>query len=194
MAAAPRVLTIPAGTPFLPALAAAILEGDLPVAGGSAPNRLELPRLTLLLPTRRACKAMLEAFLDVGGRNGTRALLLPRIRPIGGIDEDESFLRGLGDEGAGSAGALQVPPAIDPIERHLALTSLVMGWNAARLAHTASMDDAGLVRRDVEGDGVAHDGGLDVDVREATQVQRGHAEERARQGPQASSREPSGGA
>ena len=141
MAAAPRVLTVPAGTPFLPALARAILSGNLPVPGGAAPAPLDLPRMTLLLPTRRACKAMLVAFLDA---NGNRAMLLPRIRSIGGADEDENLLHGLADEGAGSADALDVPPAIDPVERHLALTSLVMRWNAAQLAGIAGTDDAGL--------------------------------------------------
>jgi len=143
MASAPSVLTIPAGVPFLPCLARAILAGDLPNAGGPAPSPLDLPRMTLLLPTRRACKAMLEAFLEAGGN---RAMLLPRIRPIGGVDEDESLLRGLADNAPGSAEALDVPAAIDPVERHLALTSLVMRWNEARFARTATADDRDLVR------------------------------------------------
>ena len=85
---------------------------------------------------------MLDAFLEA---SGGRAMLLPRIRPIGGADDDESLLAGLGDEfAAGSPEALEVPPAIEPIERQLALTGLVMAWNVARAGHTARTIDADL--------------------------------------------------
>ena len=143
MAAPARVLTVPAGTPFLPCLAEAILAGRLPGTRDRPPKPLELPRMTLLLPTRRACKAMQEAFLTA---SGGRALLLPRIRPIGGADEDESLILGLGDDITTSADALEVPPAIDAVERHLALTSLVMRWHQARRLATASSDATGLTR------------------------------------------------
>ena len=135
-AAPARVLSIPAGTPFLPCLARAILGGDLPIEGGKAPSALDLPRITLLLPTRRACKAMQDAFLDA---SGGRALLLPRIRPIGGGDEDASLISGIADAFSSTASALDVPPAIDAVERHLMLTSLVMGWHEAR--HAAALAD-----------------------------------------------------
>ncbi|MBC7832304.1 MAG: hypothetical protein H7Y62_09830, partial [Hyphomicrobium sp.] len=74
-----RVFTVPAGRPFLQAVAAAILNGDLPATGGRAPNPLELPEITLLLPTRRATRAMQDAFLTA---SGGRAMTLPQIRPI----------------------------------------------------------------------------------------------------------------
>ena len=53
----PRVLTVPFGRPFLTVLAEAILAGNLPDAGGRTPGPLDLPDLTILLPTRRAARA-----------------------------------------------------------------------------------------------------------------------------------------
>ena len=81
----PRVCTIPASEPFLDTLARAVLDGALPVAGGAPPDRLELSRWTILLPTRRAARALGEAFLRV---SGDKALLLPRIRPLGDVEEE----------------------------------------------------------------------------------------------------------
>src|SRR3546814_4035438 len=85
--AAPAVFSIAPGRPFLDLLAAGILErwGDTPET---------LSRVTVLLPTRRACRALTEAFLRQ--RDG-RALLLPEIRPLGDVDEDELDLRGIGE-------------------------------------------------------------------------------------------------
>lgn len=88
MATDPAVFTIPPGRPFLDLLAAGVLQ-----RWGKEPA--ELSRVTILLPTRRACRALAEAFLRLS--DGT-ALLLPRIRPLGDIDEDELGLRGIGGD------------------------------------------------------------------------------------------------
>ena len=88
---------------------------------------------------------MQDAFLDA---SGGRALLLPRIRPIGSADDDERLIGGFSEEFA-SADALEVPPAIDAIERHLTLTSLVMAWHAARHANMAAATDTGLLRTEM---------------------------------------------
>src|SRR5215472_8368518 len=90
---ASRVFTIPAGVAFLDALA----EGILARAGGDA---LALSRATVLLPTRRACRALREAFLR---RTQGRPTLLPRLRPIGDVDDDELAI-------AGDDGGLDLPP------------------------------------------------------------------------------------
>src|SRR5919109_550474 len=74
-----QIFTVPPGQPFLTALAQAILRGDLPKPGGNAPDPLDLPQYTILLPTRRAARALQEAFLKAGGG---KAMLLPRITPI----------------------------------------------------------------------------------------------------------------
>ncbi len=122
----PRVFTVPAGIPFLEAVAAAILKGNLPETGGVAPNPLELPDVTLLLPTRRATRAMQEAFLVA---SGGRAMTLPQIRPISAGDEDLTLLAGLASPGTLGTDALDLPPAVSEIERRLVLTMLVQRWS-----------------------------------------------------------------
>ena len=105
-----RVFTIPPGVPFLSALAAGIRRqiGDDP---------LVLARATVLLPNRRAVRALGEAFLAAGDG---KALLLPRLAAVGDVDEDELVL-------TGSAASLdaELPPAIDPLARSLLLARLV---------------------------------------------------------------------
>jgi ATP-dependent helicase/nuclease subunit B len=129
---APRpgaVATIPIDRPFLPTLAHALLKGDLPHHGARPREGLALTDVTLLLPTRRATRAAQEAFLAVSGQ---RALLLPRIAAIGEPDEDLSLLADLaGASGLAGATALELPPAIDPLARRLALMRLVLAWGAA---------------------------------------------------------------
>ena len=121
-----RVFTVPAGRPFLQAVAAAILNGDLPATGGRAPNPLELPDITLLLPTRRATRAMQDAFLTA---SGGRAMTLPQIRPISAGDEELTLLSGLASPGTLGTDALDLPPAVSEIERRLVLTMLVQRWS-----------------------------------------------------------------
>mgnify|MGYP003694215761 CR=1 FL=1 len=66
-----RIYTVPPGRPFLTALAEALLAGNLPVAGRARPGPMQLADTTLLLPTRRATRALQEAFLAAAG--GARA-------------------------------------------------------------------------------------------------------------------------
>ena len=103
-----NVFTLPLGVPFLEALARAILNGDLPVAGGRAPDILSLPKITLLLPTRRAARVAREAFLAVAK---TRALIMPRIQPISEGEGDLSLITSIAELGPSGAEALEQPPA-----------------------------------------------------------------------------------
>ena len=107
--ARPCVFTIPAGVPFLDALARGILAEE---KGGEA------ARATVLLPNRRACRALGEAMLRASPR---RALLLPAILPIGDLGLDEEFEA---DDIAAPA-ALDLPPAIPPLRRQLLLAELI---------------------------------------------------------------------
>ncbi|KAB2915309.1 MAG: double-strand break repair protein AddB [Hyphomicrobiaceae bacterium] len=126
--AARRVYTVPQGTPFLTALAHALLAGDLPVPGGPRPDPLELADVTLMLPTRRATRALQDAFLKAA--NGS-AMLLPRIRPIGEGADELGIIAGLADADARDGGAASIRPAITEIERQLVLTKLVLQWSRA---------------------------------------------------------------
>jgi len=103
-----QVFTIPPHVPFLPALAEGLL------ARGDA-----LATTTVLVPTRRAARTLVEALLE---QSKTDALLLPDIRPLGDVDE-ELGLAG-GDAGAGDA-PLTLPPAIEPMHRTLVLAKLI---------------------------------------------------------------------
>src|SRR6201996_9773733 len=95
---APRVFTIPAGVAFAGALARGLLKraGEDPLA---------LAATTILLPTRRAIRALSDAFLRVAGG---KALLLPRLLALADLDGDQDLL-----------GASELPPAVDPLQRHL---------------------------------------------------------------------------
>lgn len=154
-AARPCVHSIAPGRPFLDALAAGILSrhGTDPVA---------LSRVTVLLPTRRACRALGNAFLR---QSEGVALLLPRIRPLGDADEDELDLHGVPGEPA-----LPLPP----LARTLLLARLVAASplsagdpaNACRLAEalgdlldSAITEDVDLARLDdlvAQGDPADH--------------------------------------
>src|ERR1700722_3783117 len=79
-----RIVTIAPEFPFLDKLAAGLLAD----AGG---DPAALARATILLPTRRAARALGEAFLRV---SDGRALLLPRMMPVGDLDADELALIG----------------------------------------------------------------------------------------------------
>ncbi len=129
-----RVFTVPAGRPFLEAVAGAILKGDLPAEGGRAPSPLDLPDITLLLPTRRATRAMHEAFFSAGGG---RAMTLPRVRPISAGEEDLTLLAGLAGAETLGPDDIDLPPAVSEIERRLVLTMLVGAWSKMQQASEA---------------------------------------------------------
>lgn len=120
-----RIYTVPPGVAFLPALARAILNGDLPTPGGQAPDPLSLPDITLSLPTRRAVRAAQDAFLAA---SGARALLMPRIRPISDGEDDLSLLTKLATPAALGAEALDLSEPIPALERTLMLMQLVQRW------------------------------------------------------------------
>jgi len=118
----PRVFTIPSSVPFLPALIGALREGRLMPGLGAGP--LALADATIYLPTRRACRLAAAAFLDAPGVD---AAVLPRIVPIGDIDEDELAFA---DQATGAAAldALDLPPALGGLKRRLLLARLILAW------------------------------------------------------------------
>ncbi|MFO1154456.1 MAG: double-strand break repair protein AddB [Rhodospirillales bacterium] len=124
----PRIFTIPPGVSFVDALASQMLRET-----GS--NPLALTRCRILLPTRRACRALALAFLRL-----RQPLLLPRMSPIGDVDEDELALEYA--DAVGEDGGFEVAPAITPLRRQLLLTRLILALRgdetsadqAARLA------------------------------------------------------------
>jgi ATP-dependent helicase/nuclease subunit B len=113
----PRVFTIPAGTPFLDALARALIAD--PTLGGQLGASVALADVKILLPTRRAVRALADAFLRIGQG---RALLLPDIQPLGDVDEDELVLAG----NFGRRLADNFRQQIGQLERQLHLARLIL--------------------------------------------------------------------
>jgi ATP-dependent helicase/nuclease subunit B len=109
---------------FLAVLAEAVRSGALLEGAGNH----DLPDWTILLPTRRAARALSEIFLRQSGRG---AILLPRIRPIGDIDEETL---------ADSVATDELLPAISSAGLTHLLIDLVMGWAEAR-PHIALAQD-----------------------------------------------------
>jgi len=100
------VYAIPSDAAFLDALA----EGLIAKAGG---DNLKLADQLVFLPTRRSAVALREAFL----KKLNAAALLPRMQPLGDIDEEELYFA--------ESAEIDIPPAIDPLRRQLLLTRLV---------------------------------------------------------------------
>jgi ATP-dependent helicase/nuclease subunit B len=111
-----RVYTIPPGLPFLDTLA----EGIWREAEGDG---LRLVRARVLLPTRRACRALRDAFLRL---SDGAPLLLPRIQPLGDVDEDELVL-----SGDGLAGDDLERSAIPELRRRLMLARTILAFAKA---------------------------------------------------------------
>ncbi|MGE3709973.1 MAG: double-strand break repair protein AddB, partial [Hyphomicrobiaceae bacterium] len=132
-----KLFNVPPGTPFLHTLARAVLNGSLPETGGHSPSQLELSAYTILLPTRRAARALQEAFLAAAGG---KAMLLPQIRPIAEGREDLSLIAALSGPAIFGPGAADVPPAVSEIERRLVLTSFVQHWSALMHKQAAMAD------------------------------------------------------
>ncbi len=120
----PRLFTIPASAPFLPTLVRALVEGRLIPRFSQAGDPLALAAATLYLPTRRACRLARDVFLDV--LEG-EAAILPRIVPIGDVDEDEIAFAEAAAGGLASE-ALALPPALDGFARKLLLARLILRW------------------------------------------------------------------
>ncbi len=119
--AAPRgVFTIPPDIGFVDALAHGLLE-----AYGADP--LTFADALVLLPTRRAVRALREAFLRA---SDGRPLLLPRLRPIGDVDEDDDSVA-VTALGEASGESVAVPPAIEALQRDALLTRLVLAFRGS---------------------------------------------------------------
>ena len=111
----------------MPTLIEALRDGTLVEGFSDTGDPLALASATLYLPTRRACRLARDTFLDVTGAD---AAILPRIVPIGDIDEDELVFAD-----AANPGALDLPDELGGLERRLLLTQLVSKWAASQAVH-----------------------------------------------------------
>ena len=121
-----HVFTIPASAPFAETLAKGLIaQVDLDR------DSLALAKTTIYLPTRRAARNFAEVFARVLGG----AALLPEMKPLGDVDEDEFLFDTASDD-------LTVPPAIAPLRHRLQLAALVQRWDAATREGTLTFAQA----------------------------------------------------
>ncbi|HEY3636747.1 MAG TPA: double-strand break repair protein AddB [Rhizomicrobium sp.] len=104
--------TIPAGVPFAETLARGLIEQL-----GAERDPLALSSAVIYLPTRRAVRTLMETFARL--LNG--AALLPDIRPLGDVEDEELLFDPAVDD-------FDLSPAIDPVRRRLLLATLVRRW------------------------------------------------------------------
>lgn len=125
----PSVFTIAPDRPFVDVLAKTLLAqaGDDPMV---------LAQMRVLLPTRRAIRALREAFLRL---SEGKPLLLPQMQPVGDVDEEEMLLSGLltGGEGADS-----LPPVMPSSRRVLLLAGLIWHYHRLEYGPHSRMDQA----------------------------------------------------
>jgi ATP-dependent helicase/nuclease subunit B len=105
----PTVYSIPPSIPFADALAQGVLKRF-----GATP--LDLARVTIFLPHRRAARALTQAFVRASQGQAT---LLPRLRALGDVDADDN------DAVLDPEFDTKFPPAIEPTERLLVLAQQV---------------------------------------------------------------------
>ena len=117
-----RVFSVPLSVPFLRSVIAALVDGRLVDGFEARANPERLAQATLYLPTRRAGRMAREIFLD---ELNTDAVVLPRIIALGDIDEDELAFAQAASPGLS---ALEIPPAMDGLQRRLLLAQLITLW------------------------------------------------------------------
>src|SRR5205085_10704362 len=102
---------------------------------------MALADATVFRPTRRAVRAFREALIE---RLGGGTAILPRIRPIGDVDEEDHLLDPSPES---DAERLLLPPAIESLSRRLALTRLTLAWgrSVSRDLLDLGPDDAVLI-------------------------------------------------
>ncbi|MBX7146620.1 MAG: double-strand break repair protein AddB [Alphaproteobacteria bacterium] len=106
-----KIFTIPSGINFVQAIAERLLEE-------TKSDPLELTHYTILLPTKRSCLLLQEAFIHT---DKVDALFLPKIKPLGDLSENDFSL--IPDH---QINGLSILPGIDPTKRILLLAKLIV--------------------------------------------------------------------
>ena len=119
-----NLFSIAAGAPFLPTFVSALLAGEIVAGFPDQNDPFALAAATIYVPTRRAAKALAS---QIAAAFPGRVTLLPRIAPLGRLDDVETrlALEASWGEGEWEGPAFE---AIDELDRRLALMRLVMAW------------------------------------------------------------------
>lgn len=134
MKALRKLASISADQPFLRVLAQKLLERH-------AHDAASLTRTLILLPNRRACRALRDAFLEA---SEGKPLLLPRIQPLGEVEEEGALF---GDISEAFAELDALPPVIAQTRRHFMLTNMVLEFEKARAGRNQHIDQAANLAR-----------------------------------------------
>jgi ATP-dependent helicase/nuclease subunit B len=119
-----NIFTIPASLSFSDTLAAGLMKEH-------ENDAASLSHVLILLPTRRGCRVMREAFLR---QTNGQPLLLPQLKAIGDIDEEDLVLHHTSHE------AMIIPPAISAMKRQMLLMRLV--GKLTNFSHSPEQDMA----------------------------------------------------
>jgi ATP-dependent helicase/nuclease subunit B len=98
-----------------------LLAGEL-IRGFPSADPLDLARATIYVPTQRAGSALARELVRA---SGSRALILPRIAPLGAFEPEA------GDEEAPESAELVDRPAVGELARRMALAALTRKWAEA---------------------------------------------------------------
>ncbi|MDJ0447590.1 double-strand break repair protein AddB [Methylocystis sp. JR02] len=132
-----NVFTIAPGAPFLETFVEAFLAGEIVSGLSRETPPLAMARTTIYVPTQRAARALRTQFARAFDKGAT---LLPRILPLGGLEERETTAL-FGDFSDDfDAAAL---PQIEELERRLLLAQLIVKWSEAVGAAIVSADGQG---------------------------------------------------
>ena len=107
-----KIFNIPATKSFLDVLAEQFLDEyrDKP---------LDLAEVLFLLPNRRACKSLTEAFVRLQGLKPT---ILPQMQPLSEVEEEELLIKGFDL----SAGLKNLSPVMPATERLMLFAKIIM--------------------------------------------------------------------
>ncbi len=137
-----KIFTIAPGAPFLKTFAAAFLDGRVVEGFSRAAGPLALAEATIYVPTRRAARALMDEFSRALGGAAT---LLPRILPLGALEETETGL--IFEEAAAGddlGEPLGPPTAMGEIARRMQLAELILAWAKALRHAIVSVDAKGV--------------------------------------------------
>lgn len=132
---AANVFTIAASAPFAETLARGLI-----VRLDAEHDPLALATATIFLPTRRAARTLNETFARLLGG----AALLPTVRPLGDVDEDDAHFDAIDGE-------LILAPPISPLRRRLLLAAMVLRWDRAKRGGRLTFAQAAALSRSLSG-------------------------------------------
>ncbi|MGD9658253.1 MAG: double-strand break repair protein AddB [Methylocystis sp.] len=133
-----NLFTIAPGAPFLETFVRALLDGEIVPALSRDTPPLTMARATIYVPTQRAARALAAEFAQALNQ---RATLLPRILPLGALEERENAALIGVDFDIDADAPLAAP--LEELERRLLLSQLILQWAEALGRAIISIDSTG---------------------------------------------------